>query len=103
MNLKRQNEHRQDRCLHLLEPIDAKIARVHENGQRECRYRCVKCGRHLKNKVGTQIGGMTLGEIVDEMIDQIEPMPVRERALYKREMRRHLGCPEISDPDLWIN
>jgi hypothetical protein len=43
-------EHRQDRCAHVLEPIDSRAdSDLNEGEKRKYKYRCVKCGKYLKN------------------------------------------------------
>lgn len=46
-------EYKQDRCSHVLKPIDAEDAkRLNEGEQRKYKYCCVKCGKYLKNLNG---------------------------------------------------
>lgn len=49
-------EHRQFACLHLLEHIsEDDIKRMHVDGERDYKFRCVKCGKFLKNINGVVI------------------------------------------------
>lgn len=51
--VKSEREYQQDRCSHVLKAVDPEIAKyLHENGQRDYKYQCVKCGRFLKNLNG---------------------------------------------------
>lgn len=51
--VKSEGEHRQDRCLHLLERISEDDRKdLHEDGKQDYKYRCVKCGRYLRRLNG---------------------------------------------------
>lgn len=54
MPVKSEHEHRQDRCSHVLEPIsEADKKDLHTEGERDYKYRCIKCGKYLKQLSGT--------------------------------------------------
>lgn len=55
--VKSEDEHRQEECSHVLKFIDAATAKMlHEEGQRDYKYQCVKCNRILKNLNGVLLG-----------------------------------------------